>query len=247
MLMLIIASIVRSAKEITVNARRFVLVCTSMLALILMTAPAFAQQQATVVDYRSAEEKAADSTNIIGNYGYMWGGSTNSSIGQFKLKGAPSYGLSLDFAVDIATWLEISFIQQGGELTYSPGGDMPVTDLAVNYFHLGLVKGFVHGATIPYLSLSLGATNYNPDAEVVTIGDEDYDLSSSTKFSVGLGLGAKHYFGSNRMFGVRGQVRTLATIFASSSGVWFGDSTSLSGWSIWQFEASAGLVIRLGS
>ncbi len=184
-------------------------------------------------------------------YGSMWGGNVGSRYGKIRTATGPSLGLALDIPVHPSMAVELSYTRQDGALDYDSRGSITkLTDMSVNYWQIGAVRGLTKGKIRPFVTTSLGLTYYSPSDNSVVIEDETFDVSSSTKFSFVIGAGFKAYFGKAEKIGIRATMKVLPTLYNTGGGVWFGSggaSVGVTGDAIWQWEAAAGLTVKFGS
>jgi hypothetical protein len=215
-----------------------------ILAAGLCLAPTSAQAQS-----RAARSGQRPAPELSATYGSMWGGNVESSMGTFRLGTGGSMGFALDVPVRSGTTVELSYTRQDGTLDLDSYGVTTLADMSVNYFQIGTLQSLRPGRVIPFILGTLGATYYSPDVKSFTIGEETFSLESTTKFSLNLGLGLKAYFGEAQRVGLRASFKVLPTFYNTSGGMWVGTGgggVSFSGSSIWQYEAAAGLTVRLG-
>jgi len=183
-------------------------------------------------------------------YGSMWGGNIQAYNGKLRTATGPSYGIALDIPLQPAMSLELSYTRQDGGLNWdSMGTTTELTDMSVNYWQIGAIRGLIDGAVRPFVTTSLGATYYSPSSSTVEIDDTTYNISTMTKFSFVIGVGVKAYFGEAEKIGLRASFKTLPTIYNAGGGAWFGSggaSVGVTGSTIWQWEAAIGLTVKLG-
>jgi hypothetical protein len=193
--------------------------------------------------------------DITAMYGHMWGGNMDvvigSTRGKIRLGTAPSLFFAVNIPVGPARWVELNYDHQGGELKYDQGlsGTSTLSDLSINYWHIGVVQGMPRGNVIPYGTFGLGVTYYSPSEDRFELDGDEYALDTATKFSLSLGLGVKAFFGEAERFGIRAHFRTMPTFYNTGAGLWFGTGgagLSVSGYGIWQWEVAGGVTIRLG-
>jgi|GEM_PF-1363832 len=195
---------------------------------------------------------------LSATYGSMWGGNidlTYNTFNNVKLRTGtgPSYGLALDYYMSPAQAIEISYTRQDGSLDLDYQGITTLTDMSVNYWQIGSIRTLAPGRVQPFVLGSLGATYYSPSQDYVQIDENDsdttYNVTSTTKFSMTLGLGFKSYFGEAQKVGLRGTFKVCPTFYNTSGGLWFGTGgggISVGGNAIWQWEAAIGLTVKLG-
>jgi len=114
------------------------------------------------------------------------------------------------------------------------GDKIELFDMDVTYYHVGALYQWTDYSWTPYMNLSVGATNFSPDA----------DLDSKTRFSTGLGGGVKRMFTDH--LGLRSQVKGYVT-FLGSDGELYCDAFGCWAYEEYvnflQLEFSSGLVI----
>jgi len=183
-------------------------------------------------------------------YGSMWGGHINSSLGTLRIDTGDSWYFAANLPIATGTWGELSYTRQGTRINLDTVGPMTnLTDMTVHYWQIGTIKGLPRGNFMPYVVGTLGVTYYSPDADRVDIGNVTYGVESATKFSMTFGVGLKAVLGPEKRVGLRAQFRVLPTLYGASGGMWVGSGgsgVSISGSALWQYEVSAGLVIKLG-
>ncbi len=183
-------------------------------------------------------------------YGSMWGGNVGSRLGEIRTATGPSLGLALDIPLHPAFAVELSYTRQDGALDYDTRGNITnLTDMSVNYWQIGAVRGLTKGKIRPFVTTGLGATYYSPAQDTVTIEGETFNISSSTKFSLVIGAGFKAYFGKAEKIGLRASIKTFPTLYNTGGEIWFGSggaSVGITGDAIWQWEAAAGLTVKFG-
>ncbi|HTO72432.1 MAG TPA: hypothetical protein VMJ30_01370 [Gemmatimonadales bacterium] len=215
-----------------------------LLAAGLFLAPAIARAQAggSGAGMKPVPELSA-------TYGSMWGGHIDTSSGTLRAGTGGSWGVALDIPIMYVKTVELSYTRQSGSIDLDRGGITTLSDMSVNYWHIGGLQAFPRGPVVPFVIGGLGATYYSPSKKSATIGGTTYSLESTTKFSLEFGLGFKSYFGAAKRVGVRASFKVLPTFFNTSGGMWVGTGgggVSFSGSSIWQYEAAGGLTLRLG-
>jgi hypothetical protein len=187
---------------------------------------------------------------LSATYGSMWGGNISTAYGKIRTATGGSWGFAIDIPLHEFASLELGYTRQDGGLDWDyQGAKERVTDMSVNYWHIGGVKGLVEGPIRPYVLTTLGVTYYSPTESSVVIDSETYNLDTVTKFSMALGVGLKAYFGEAEKFGIRASFKVLPTLYNTGGGVWFGTggaSLGVTGNAIWQWEAAAGLTVKLG-
>ncbi len=122
----------------------------------------------------------------------------------FDVDDGSGYGLSLGFAVTRDFQVEIFWSHQESDLVAEGDfffGDFPLTDLDIDYYHVGVIYQWGAGQFRPFIAGSLGVTELDPGDPV---------LDSESRFSIGVGAGAKVFFTQN--FGLRFEARGFTTV-----------------------------------
>ena len=224
--------------------------CLSLLALGLVLLIPFGSSDALAQRGGGGGGGLAAPIEVSVTYGSMWGGNVGTRLGKLRLGTGASYGFAVDIPLQPTMAVELSYTRQDGSLDYDSSGRITtLTDMSVNYWQIGAVKGMVMGKVRPFFTTGLGATYYSPKASEVTIEEETFDVSSNTKFSLVIGAGFKAYFGKSEKIGLRASIKTFPTLYNTGGGVWFGSggaSVGLTGDAIWQWEAAAGLTVKFG-
>ncbi len=123
---------------------------------------------------------------------------------EFDIDDGSGYGLSV--AIDLVgdLQLELFWSHQESDLVEEGGfllGDFDVTDLDIDYYHAGILYQWGGGQFHPFVTGSLGATEFDP---------ADPFLDNETRFSLGVGGGFKVFF--NQSFGLRLEARAFTTV-----------------------------------
>jgi hypothetical protein len=238
------------------------IVTLGVLAMLvtLATDDALAQRRGGSASSRPASTAGfVPYAEFSATYGSMWGGNipfSYSSYNSPKLRSGtgPSYGFALAYNMHPMQAIELSYTRQDGSLDLDYKGVRTLTDMSVNFWHIGSVRYLAPGKTKPFVLVSLGATYFSPESSTVQLDPEDPDTilytKSVTKFSASLGLGFKTYFGSAERIGLRATFKVLPTLYNSWGGIYFGSGgggVSVSGNAIWQWEAAAGLTVKFGT
>jgi hypothetical protein len=219
-----------------------------------LAALAIAGLAATIVPQQASAQTSRPPIEFSATYGSMWGGNIETTLGKLRTATGGALGLALDVPMQPGMWIEASYTRQDGALDWDPRGGTKVklTDMSVNHWHLGTVRALVppsRGGVMPYVTGSLGATYMSPSSQTVEIGNETYNIDSTTKFSIAFGLGFKAYVGQAQKIGLRGSFKVFSTLYDSGGGVFFGPGgvqLGVSGSGIWQYEAAGGITVKFG-
>ncbi|MCK9996804.1 MAG: outer membrane beta-barrel protein [Candidatus Krumholzibacteria bacterium] len=191
-------------------------------------------------------------------YGSMWGGNIDLTYGinsrKIRTGTGPSYAFALAYNLHPMQAVEFSYTRQEGSLDLDYKGLRTLTDMSVNFWHLGSIRYLTPpGKVRPFVMLGLGATYFSPEESTFLLDEGDPDTlihtQSSTKFSFNLGLGVKSYFGKAEKIGIRASFKVMPTFYNTWGGMYFGSGgagLTFSGNAIWQWEAAAGLTVKFG-
>lgn len=180
---------------------------------------------------------------IIPYYGWMWTWSRDvvapiRGVGEIDIKDSSVWGVEIDVNVRPGAQLALLYSRQDSELLFRQGPlEEKVSDLAVEYYHIGGVGGHKQGKVMGFGQFTLGATRYN---------FKDTNISDDWRFSVIPALGAKIY--ASERIGIRLQGRLPITFFSGGAGFGCGSggcSTFIGGSGITQLDVNAGLMIML--
>lgn len=196
---------------------------------------------------------------LSATYGSMWGGNMEAYSGynyyKFRTGTGPSWGFALDYNVHPMQAIEFSYTRQDGSLDLDYQGIRTLTNMSVNFWHLGSVRYVTPPSKMrPFFLVSLGATYFSPESSTVQPDPEDPDdllyTESVTKFSLSLGLGFKAYFGESEKVGLRASFKVLPSFYNTWGGLYFGSGgggVTVSGNAIWQWEVAGGLTVKFGT
>jgi len=156
--------------------------------------------------------------------------------GSLKISESNHYGFMAGVTTKDPGDIYFLYSHQGTELR-SGGSFSPnvITDLNVDYFHLGGSLFFPNGNLKPYVTASLGLTQMRP-------GD---NYSTESRFSMGFGAGIEYQM--TEAFSLFADARGYATFVNSSSALFCDGGECL--WSIssdimWQGQANLGLKLK---
>ena len=231
----------------------------TLLALALFLATSLFAQDALAQGRRGGSSSATTTSantwqrppiEISATYGSMWGGNITILKGKLRTATGPSYGFAIDIPLHPAAALELSYTRQDGGFDHDwLGTKVRLSDMSVNYWHIGAIKGLVEGKVRPWVSTSIGATHYSMAESEITIDGETFRVDSSTKLSFIIGAGVKAYFGKAEKIGLRASMKVLPTLYNTGAGIYVGTGGAglgISGNAIWQWEAAIGLTVKLG-
>jgi len=229
----------------------------TILTIALFLATSLVAQDAMAQGRRGQSSGAPTATaaprppiEISATYGSMWGGNIDIFKGKLRMATGPSASIAIDIPLHPAAMLELSYTGQNGGLDHDwQGQKVRLTDMSVNYWHIGAIKGLLAGPVRPWVSTSIGATHYGVKESEITIDDETFRVESMTKFSFIIGAGVKAYFGKAEKVGLRASIKVLPTLYNTGAGLWVGGggaSVGVTGNAIWQWEAAIGLTVKLG-
>jgi hypothetical protein len=201
------------------------------MALLVIAGPLSAQHKAEITPF----------------VGYMFGTSKISTVrGDLSTKGNVNYGAYLNVNIRPGGQLELVYSRQETELQLKGVGgvNQKLTDMSIEYFHIGGLGFVERGPAQPFGSFTLGATRYNPKQSTIEVGETPIAVKDEWRFSVILGAGVK-YFASERI-GLRLQGHLAGTFLDTGSGLWCGFggcSLGLFGSGVLQGDLSGGVVV----
>ena len=182
---------------------------------------------------------------LVPQAGYMFGGTLSFYEGDFRIQDGASYGGSIivpDFQFE--TDLEINYTRMDSEGRFRSYYNRPefhdsTFKMSTNYIQVGVLKTFGTNDQIrPFGSLSLGTTIFSPKN----------NISSTWRFSVALGAGAKIYLTDRVGIILRG--RLLMPMYFGGVGFYVGSGgsgLSLNSYAtMLQGDFSGGLIFSLG-
>ena len=185
--------------------------------------------------------------------GYMFGGSIKFVEGKLNIEDGMDYGLSILVPVQTLLDVELNWTRMDSKATFTPYSGYPLlktheTNLATNYFQLGVISKFYSRETMasPFVSLSLGATWFDPSES--TGYDDGTSYQDVWRFSVAFGLGVKIMFSERIGIILRG--RLLMPMTYGGTSFYFGTGGSGLAVNTWvtplQGDFHGGLIIKLG-
>ena len=185
--------------------------------------------------------------------GYMFGGSIKFVEGKLNIEDGMDYGLSILVPVQTLLDVELNWTRMDSKATFTPYSGYPLlktheTNLATNYFQLGVISKFYSRETMasPFVSLSLGATWFDPSES--TGYDDGTSYQYVWRFSVAFGLGVKIMFSERIGIILRG--RLLMPMTYGGTSFYFGTGGSGLAVNTWvtplQGDFNGGLIIKLG-
>ena len=122
----------------------------------------------------------------------------------FDIDDGSGYGLSVGIELTGSLQLEFFWSHQEADLVEELGFFFPdpaITDLDIDYYHAGVLYHWGGGQFRPFIAGSLGITEFSPG---------DPFLEDESRFSLGVGAGAKVYF--SQSFGLRFEARAFTTV-----------------------------------
>lgn len=156
--------------------------------------------------------------------------------GELKVSESEHYGVMLGFTTKDPGDIYVLYSHQTTDLrTGSNSSPTAITDLDLDYLHLGGSLYFPNGNLKPYVTVSLGLTNMRPAGE----------YSNETRFSMGFGVGVEYQLIES--FSMFADARGYATFISSDSTLFCDGGECL--WSIssdimWQGQVNLGVKLR---
>ena len=183
----------------------------------------------------------AEGFQITPFMGYRAGGGFEDAVtGEtLDLSEEGTYGLIIGMDMSPGKQYEFFYSFQPSRLT-AGGVVTPVvlTDVDVEYFHIGGRNYWDRGAARTFITGGIGATHFDPHSS---------SLRSETRFSLSLGGGVE--LGASERVSLRMEGRGFATLFNSSGAIFCGSSSGcevfISSDVLLQFEVGAGISLKL--
>ncbi len=182
---------------------------------------------------------SAEGFQITPFLGYSIGGEFEDYFTgtELSLSEDETYGIIISRDTAPGTQAEFFYSFQPSSLTAN-GAVTPgvLTDVDVEYFHIGGRQYLGEGTAKPFVVGSLGATHFDPHSS---------SLGSETRFSIGLGGGVE--LGASDRIGIRLEGRGFATFLDSGGAVFCGPvgcSVAVASQILWQFEVGAGVTFK---
>jgi hypothetical protein len=230
------------------------------LLLVSLADEALAQRRGGSTQPRSMPAGFTPFLELSATYGSMWGGNIpfsyyGYSSPKIRTGTGPSYAFALAYNLHPMQAVELSYTRQEGSLDLDYKGIRTLSDMSVNFWHIGSVRYLMPpGKMRPFVLVSLGATYFSPSEASFLMDEDDPSTiiytSSVTKFSMSLGLGFKTYFGDAEKVGLRASFKVLPTLYNSWGGLYFGSGgggVTVSGNAIWQWEVAGGITVKFGT
>lgn len=183
----------------------------------------------------------------FGGYSWTWSRSVSTfepppdSFGDLDISSGGFWGIYLDFNVQPQWQLSLLYRRQDAKLTFKNqiGTKTDLSDVSVEYIHIGGVTGMTFGQVRGFTTVTIGATRFafgTPNEPKIAQADDLW------KFSAIVGLGAKFYI--NERIGLRGQASLPVSFMGGGVGIGTGGVT-VGGYGITQTDLLAGLIIML--
>lgn len=214
---------------------KFKIALVLIAGFLMLASPSLAQQDTTATTAYKPTSVKAPRLDIIPMGGYVWTLSQSATYGfqngDIDIKSGAFYGLAVDIYAVPYVQIRLLYRRQDSQLTFKTAGvTNNVSDIAVEYWHIGAIKGMQKGKVKPFTGLSLGGTRFAIESE------------DNWKFSMIFSLGAKVYLNDRLGLLVAGQMPFSFTGAFVGVG---GGGVSIGGTGIAQFDVGAGLIITL--
>jgi hypothetical protein len=179
--------------------------------------------------------------NVMGGYVWTFSRQIYNPVGAyqtFDIKDNPYWGLALDVNLQRGGQLEFLWRREDSQVTlqeFAGGPKTVLSDVAIQYWQVGGLGGYMKGASFPYGFFSLGATQ---------LIFKDSTLSDDWRFSMIFGLGVK-YYASDRI-GIRVQGNLPFTFVSGGGSVVCGPGgcySTVGGTGVGQIDIGGGLFV----
>jgi opacity protein-like surface antigen len=223
------------------------------VAAVLMLSVAAASAQNTVRTTSSMYAQPESRLELIPMGGYAWTMSMDvfigNQLGELDFSDKAYYGGALDYTVSPPGSMKVAQVRlmyrrSDGQLEARGITDRFTTDASVEYWQIGGVSGFNKGKTMPFGTVSLGATHFNVDD--LHSGSLNVQGGDSWKFSMIFGLGVKIY--TSPKVGIMLDANWPITFTDAWGGVTVGTGgagVGISGTGVSQLDVGGGIIIRL--
>lgn len=153
--------------------------------------------------------------------------------GTLKVAESANYGVMLGFNTKDPGNVYFLYSRQDSDLrTGGNFSDQVVTDITVDYFHVGGTLFFPNGDFKPYVTASLGLTHMSPTGQ----------YSNESRFSIGFGGGIEYVVAPS--VSLFADVRGYGTFMSSDSSLFCSDGFckwTIDAETMWQGQANAGI------
>lgn len=169
-------------------------------------------------------------------YGYRWGGEIQdaSTGSEYSFEDAPVYGLILDYApIGYYGRFELLWSRQDSSVDFQGNYGLGKVDLTIDVIQVGGECEYGSEHLRGYVSAHLGATHFS-----------SYGHGDDTKFSFGIGAGAKAFL--TRNIYLRADLRGIWTVTEGEGGFIYANGVAVavfSGSTLWQVQVSAGVGV----
>lgn len=179
--------------------------------------------------------------NVLGGYAWTFSRQIYNPVGASQtldIKDNGYYGVALDFNLERGGQLELLWRRENSQVTLRDFPGAPAStldDVAIQYWQVGGLGGYMKGNIFPFGAITLGATQ---------LIFKDSDLSDDWRFSIIFGLGMK-YYASDR-FGIRIQGNLPFTFVNGGGSVVCGPAgcySAVGGTGVGQFDIGGGLFV----
>ncbi len=195
------------------------------MALLLATAAMAGEEKVTITPFT----------------GWVFGGSTNGLLGEYRMQDTNDYGVNVDIPMkgSRTTKIRVSYTTYDStvqERIYATGVTSDKFDMRVDYYQLGGTKLLSEGKVQSYGMGTLGLTHFSPDS----------GYASETMFSMNFGVGMDVMLTKHLGLNLQGRLLlpinfTSGSLFCGNGGCTIGLS---GGSSLLQADITAGLVMK---
>jgi len=222
-------------------------------AAVLMLTVGVASAQNTVRTTSSMYSQPESRLELIPMAGYAWTMAMDvfigNQLGELDFSDEVYYGGALDYTVSPPGSMKVAQVRllyrrEDGQLEARGITNRFTTDGSVEYLHIGGVTGINKGRTMPFGTVSLGATHFTVDD--LHSGNLNVQGNDSWKFSMIFGLGVKVY--TSDRIGIMIEGNWPITFTDAWGGVSVGTggvSAGISGTGVSQLDVGGGVIIRL--
>jgi len=168
--------------------------------------------------------------------GYRFGGEVADATtgAKYGFEDSPAYGLFLDWGpAKSDAKVELLWSRQDSSLNFHGAYGLNKVGLTIDEIQLGGLAEMGHNRFREYVSAHVGATYFSTD-----------NYGSDTRFSLGIGAGAKFFVTKNIV--LRADLRGFCTVVDSESALIYYNGVTVarfSGSTLWQGQATIGVGV----
>jgi hypothetical protein len=177
---------------------------------------------------------------LSGFYGYMVNTDLKTYYGTYRIYDNPNYGGILSVELAPGMFGELIYNRSDTRFNYIYNNQTEPMDIATEYYQVGGLSSMGSGSVQPFAAMTLGAARF-----YLKESYGDLYEGSAWSFAGTLGLGTKIFL--NDILGIRLQARMGLPMRLNGLYIGTGGAGTSFVVPVWQFDFSAGLILRLGA